>query len=257
MAEEIINNTATVFGEKGEDPALLEAMAKAGVWYGRRKSKTNPRMRSFLFGTRNGVEIFDLPQTHDRIVRAGKFLQSVVAQGGTILVVGTTPASQELAQGLANRFGFPWVTERWLGGTLTNFKTISLRLQHFLKLRADRDAGRLEKYTKKERSDFDKEIRRLTTLFGGLEKLTELPKAVLVINAGAHETAIREALRLKIPVVTIMNSDSNPEKVPYAIPANDSARASIAWILEALTPYLEAGKAEAASKVVKEVGVKK
>lgn len=253
MSEEITKEIAQIAEGKGADTALLETMAKAGVWYGRRKSKTNPRMRPFIFSTRNGIEIFDLVQTQEYLARAGSFLQSVVAEGGSVLVVGTTPAGQELTRALAEKFGFPCVTERWLGGTLTNFKTLSTRIQHFIKLRADRDAGRLEKYTKKERSDFDKEIRRLTMLFGGLEKLTELPKALLVIGATAHETALREAKRLKLPVVAMVNSDMSPEVVSYPIPANDSAKASITWILEALTSYLEAGKAEAAVRKAEKV----
>lgn len=249
MAEEATLSFPRVPGDaNGENQALLEAMAKAGVWYGRRKSVTNPKMRPLIFSTRNGVEIFDLPQTWERIEAAAAFLKGIASEGGTILVVGTTPPAQEAARGMGEKFGFPTVTVRWLGGTLTNFKTLSARIDYYRKLRADREAGRLEKYTKKERSDFDKEIRRLETLFGGLEMLRELPRALLVLGASAHETALREAKRLKIPVVAIVNSDGDPTAVAHAIPANDRARASIQWVAAALAVALAEGREEAKSR---------
>lgn len=255
MTEEAIKEVS-VQDEKGIDPSLLEAMAKAGVWYGRKKSKTNPRMRGFIYTTRNGVEIFDLPQTWEKIEAAGAFLRGIIAHGGSLLVVGTTPAGQGIAKKVGEMFGFPYVTERWLGGTLTNFKTLSLRIQHFKKLKADREAGRLEKYTKKERSDFNKEIEHLQVLFGGLERLESLPQVILAIGANAHLTAIREALRSKIPVIAIANSDTNPELVTHIIPANDTAKASVTWIVEQFIPFIEAGRKEAMMKK-EEAAVKK
>lgn len=235
-------------GEKPAENPTLEAMARAGVWYGRKKSKTNPKMREYIYGTRNGIEIFDLPQTLACLERAGAFLRDCVREGGSILFVGTTPPVQELTRAAATQLRVPHVIVRWLGGTLTNFKTLSGRMQYYLKLRADRDSGRLVKYTKKEQSEFDKEIRRLERLFGGLETMKELPKAVVVVGAEAHITALRECKRLKIPVVAIANSDTNPELVDYIIPANDKARSSVAWIMERLTKYVEEGMQEREAK---------
>ncbi len=251
MPEDTVIEKATAPAEQAVDPALLEAMARAGVVYGRKKSKTHPRMRPYIFTTRNGIEMFDLTQTWAALERAGAFLQTVVAKSGMILIVGTAPAAKEFVAALAAKFKLPYVVERWLGGTLTNFKTISERLQYYLKLRADRDAGRLEKYTKKERIEFDKEIKRLTTLFGGLEGMTALPQALLIVGASKHATAVREARRMKIPIVALMSTDMNPELIDYPIPGNDNARSSIAWVLGEIEKYLEKGKAEQAAHAEK------
>ncbi len=241
------NEIAVESNMNGEMPAenpTLEAMARAGVWYGRKKSKTNPRMKEYIYGTRNGIEIFDLPQTLVCLEKAATFLKGVVRDGGTILFVGTTPPVQELTRAAAVRLGFPFVTLRWLGGTLTNFKTLSTRIQYYLKLRADRDSGRLAKYTKKEQSGFSKEIQRLERLFGGLETMKDLPRAVVVAGAESHVITLRECKRLKIPAVAIANSDTNPLLVDYIIPANDKARSSVAWIMERLTSAIEEGVKE-------------
>ncbi len=223
-------------------PELLEEMAKAGVLYGRKKTKTHPRMRKYVFATRNGVEILDIAQTWGLLESAAEFLEKTTREKGLILLVGTTPASKTLVKALADKTGLPYVTERWLGGTLTNFKTLSTRLAYFLKLRADREAGRLEKYTKKERLQFDKELSRMSVIFGGLEKMTDLPKALVVLGATSHETAVHEANILHIPLIAVMANDADPDLIQYPIPANDRSRTSLAWILERLERAIEVGK---------------
>lgn len=238
-------NSVLVQESAAIEPALLDELVKAGVLYGRKKSKTHPRMQQYIYTTRNEMEIIDVIQTLSMADRAADFLKAVVAKGGVLLVVGTTPPAKELVKAFSTRFGYPCVTERWLGGTLTNFKTLNARLQHYIKLKADRDGGKLEKYTKKERIQFDKEIERLSALFGGMESLSRLPDALLVVNATAHLTAIREAKRMKIPVVSIMGTDADPDLVNYLIPANDRAKSSIAWFLERLAKGVEEGKKEA------------
>ena len=227
------------------DPALLEEMVKAGVLYGRRKAKTNPRMQRYIFTTRNGAEILDIVQTVPMIERAAQFLAEIVKKKETILFVGTTPASREYVRATAEKFGYPYVTERWLGGTLTNFKTIFQRLQYYLKLKADRQAGRLEKYTKKERTGFDKEIERLTFLFKGLEVITKLPQAIVILGVSSHDTTVREARRLKIPVVGIISSDADPDLIDYPIPANDFSKTSVQWVLQRFESVIEAARKEA------------
>lgn len=248
MPEETKNaeNTSILSDEKlSIDPVLLEELVKAGVLYGRKKSKTHPRMQKYIFTTRNGIEIIDVIQTLGLIDKAAEFLKSVVARGGLILVVGTTPPAKEFTKALAGKFGYPFIIARWLGGTLTNFKTIHDRLQYYIKLKADRAAGRLEKYTKKERTEFDKEIEHLTFLFGGLEPLDRLPEAVIIVNATAHDTAVREARRMKIPIVALASSDADPDVINYLIPANDGAKSSIAWVLGKLETAIDEGKKEA------------
>ena len=224
------------------DMELLQEMAEAGVLFGRKKTKTHPRMKRFIFITRNGSEILDLEKTIKYLEKAGEVIKSLAQKKAVILFVGTTPAAKELVKNLAEKYGFPYVTERWLGGTITNFKTLSKRLQYFIKLKNDREMGRLAKYTKKEQSDFDKEIIRMTPMFGGLEKLERVPDALFVVGSTSHQTAIREARRMDIPVISILSSDANPEEIQYPIPANDRARSSIAWILSVLEKKIIEGK---------------
>lgn len=223
------------------DPVLLEELVKAGVLFGRKKTKTHPRMQKYIFTTRNDIEIIDVVQTLGLVDRAADFLRETAKKGGLILFVGTTPAAKELVKALAVKFNYPYVTERWLGGTLTNWKTLHERIAYFIKLKSDRESGKLEKYTKKERIEFDKEILRMTTLFGGLELLVKPPDALVVVGASAHLTAIREAKRINIPIVCLMSSDADPDLAAYPIPGNDRARPSIAWVLGKLEAAIAEG----------------
>ena len=226
------------------DPLILEEMVKAGVLYGRKKTKTHPKMKPFIFTTRNGIEILDLPKTMQALEKAAEFWKEVAKKGGLILVVGTKPAAQELTENFAKKFSISFVIKRWLGGTLTNFKTISKRIQYYMNLKSDKATGKLEKYTKKERVEFDKEIERLNGFFVGLERLARLPDVLVIINANEHITAIREAKRLKIPIVAILSTDTDPELANYPIPANDNSKTSIAWILGKLEAKIEEGARE-------------
>ena len=226
------------------DPLIMEEMVKAGVLYGRKKSKTHPRMKDFVFATRNGIEILDLPKTMQALEKAAEFLKEIAKKDGIIIVVGTKPVCQELAENFAKKFSMSFVVKRWLGGTLTNFKTISKRIQYYMNLKADKASGKLAKYTKKEQVAFDKEIERLNGFFIGLERLTKLPDTLIVIDANEHITAVREAKRLKIPVVAILSTDTDPEAVEYPIPANDNSKTSIAWILGKLEAKIAEGVRE-------------
>ncbi len=226
--------------------ALYEEMAKVGVLFGRRRSKSNPKMKSFIHTTRGGFDVIDLAQTKAGIEKAQAFLKELVKKGQTLLIAGTTPAGQGPATKFAEKYALPNVTGRWLGGTLSNFETLSKRIQHLITRKADKVAGRLDKYTKKERVVIDKEIERLTKLFGGLEKMNMIPGALLVIGAPAHKTAILEAKRVKIPVIAIANTDSNPDLIDYLIPANDSSVGSIEYILAELDKAIAQGIKEKA-----------
>lgn len=250
-----IENEITTIGEKANiDPALLDEVVKAGILYGRKKTKTHPRMREYIYTTRNGIEIIDVARTLLLIDAASDFLRNTVRTGGSLLFIGTTPAAKETIANIAQQTAFPYVTERWLGGTLTNFKTIYQRLQYYLKLKSDLAAGRLEKYTKKERVGFSKEIVRMDILFGGLELLNKLPQAIVVAGAGANETAVREALKLHIPIVSLISTDSDPDLIDYPIPCNDRAKSSITWVFNRLEKAVLEGKEElkkVATSVVK------
>lgn len=237
--------------------ALFEELAKVGVVFGRRRSKTNPKMKPYIHATRTGFELFDLSKTLNAIEEAQEFLKEVVKKGQLLLVAATTPAGEAPATKFADKYALPRVTLRWLGGTLSNFETLSKRISHLITRKADKIAGRLDKYTKKERVVIDKEIERLTKLFGGLEKMQMLPGALLVIGAEQHRTAIREANRMKIPVIAIANTDTNPDGIKYLIPANDNSVSSIEYILGRLDEAVAKGIKEKAIASVPPAVVKK
>lgn len=223
-----------------EKKALLIEMSKAGIFYGRRKSKTHPRMKQFVYATRNGIEIIDVAQTLDRLDAAAGFLRSV-AKEGNVLVVGVKPSIKVVLENFAKKYKFPFVVERWIGGLLTNFKVIRTRIEYFIKLKEDKESGRLDKYTKKERLNIDRQLEKMEAMFGGVQNMSGLPKALFVVDPAAHKTAVREALRLGIPIIAIMNTDSDPDAVAYPVPANTNTKASIEWILNYLSKNLESG----------------
>ena len=214
------------------DKAALEEMIKAGIFYGRKKSKTNPKMKDFIFGARNSIEIIDLSETARLLEDAGKFLKDIFEKKpkAQILLVGTHPSAEAAVKGLAKKFSFPYVTTRWIGGTLTNFKTINARVEKFKDLKTKKASGALDKYTKKEQLEFSKEIERMERIFAGIQNMSELPDVLLVFNAKLHETAIREAKITKVPVIAVLNTDSDPSRVEFPIASNDSTKPSINWI---------------------------
>ncbi len=216
-------------------------MMDAGVFYGRKKSKTNPKMRPFVLANRGGIEIINLQKTEEMMDAAAAFIKERSRNNGLVLLVGTQPAANAGISALAAQFNMPYVTTRWVGGTLTNFHIINKRVEHFKKLRTDLASGALEKYTKKERLDMEKEMKRLEELMGGLENLTKEPDVVVVIDPILHHTAINEANTKKIPVVALANVDADPDKIAYPVPGNDKAKKSIEWFIERVGRAYEEG----------------
>lgn len=215
-----------------EEMAAVEEMIDAGVLHGRKHSRLNPKMSKYILNTRRGIDIFDLLQTKSLLEKAIVFLKDLMDKDLPVLVVCTKPAIKDLARDFAGKFNFPYVTERWLGGTLTNFGTISKRVGYLKKLEEDKESGMLEKYTKKERLMMDRNLAKMERLFGGIKNLTELPAALLIIDVADHKIAVSEANRVKIPIIGLINTDGNPELVKYPIPCNDNARPSITWVLD-------------------------
>jgi small subunit ribosomal protein S2 len=213
---------------------VLEEMMRVGLFLGHRKSKTHPRMRPYIHTTRNAMEIIDMVMTLESLDTALEFIKSKVAKGGSIMMVGTTPVAKEAVKEYAEKLNFPYVVERWLGGTLTNFKTLSKRVAYFKKLKDDKATGKLDKYTKKERLDIDREIAKLHTNFNGTENMEILPQAMFVVDATHNMIAVKEGKKMGIPVIAMMNTDLNPEIVEYPIPCNDRTKEGIKWILEKL-----------------------
>ena len=223
-----------------EDLKILEEMMRAGLMYGHKKSKTNPKFRKYIYTTRNGIEIIDLVQTLEALDKAIEFLKSKMKDGGGVLLIATQPSAKEAAEKLAKKFNFSYVSGRWIGGLLTNFKVLSRRIEYFKKLKSDLEKGRLEKYTKKERVIFGRSIARMQMMFEGMENLEKIPDVLFLIDTSikSHITALREARRLKIKTIAIIDSDDNPELVDYPIPANDHAKISIEWLINVITDKL-------------------
>lgn len=231
--------------EASSADAELNEMVKAGVHLGHAKSKNHPSMQDFIFGVRNTISILDLTKTKEKLAGALNFLKSIAERGGIVLLAGTRPAARKIIQEVARSAGMPFFTERWIGGTLTNFKTISKRIEYFKKLKNDLSIGALQKYTKKERLDIEREIKRFEELLGGLQGLERLPDLLLVIDPVLHITAVREARKLKIPIVSLVNTDADPDFIDYPVPGNTTARKSIDWFLLKVEEALRQAKSEA------------
>ena len=221
-----------------EHAAILREMIAAGVATGRKKSSANPKMDGYVFTYARGVAVMDIEQTLALTDKAAAFLKTLMDEKRAILMLGSQAAARDFVQTFAEKHGFMYIVNRWLGGTLTNFKTISQRIEYFKKLKADKASGALDKYTKKENVVFDRTISNLTVSFSGMEEMTSLPAAIFVVDAGAHDIAIREARRMHIPIVAIMNNDNDPRGIEYPIPANDNSRSSLSWIFARLEEKL-------------------
>jgi len=217
-------------------------MMDAGVFYGRKKNKTNPKMRQFVLANRGGIEIINLQKTTEFLDKATEFIKEKVRENALVLLVGAEPAAEMNIRALAKKFTMPYVVVRWIGGTITNFKIISKRVEYLKKLRADFASGALiEKYTKKERLEMEREMNRLEELMGGLEHLNREPDVVVMINPVFHATALAEARIKKIPVIAFANVDANPDEVDYLVPGNDKAKKSIDWFLGKIEKAIEEG----------------
>ncbi len=217
------------------------AMIDAGVFYGRKKSKTNPKMRQFVFMNRGGIDVINLQKTAELLDEASKFVKEKARNNGTFLFVGTESAAEASVLAIAKEFGMPYVTLRWVGGAITNFKVISKRIEHLKKTRIDLATGALDKYTKKERLDMEKEVKRLEELMGGLEEMQREPDVLVVVNPVVHNAAVREAKRKNIPIVALANMDADPDIIDYLVPGNDKAKSSIAWFLQNIEKAIKDG----------------
>jgi small subunit ribosomal protein S2 len=225
-------------------------MIDAGVFYGRKKSKTNPKMRSYVLTNRGGIEIINLQKTSEALVEAMAFVKEKAKAGAMMLFVGTEPAAEASILKIATKFKMPYVNLRWIGGSITNYKIISSRVDYLKKVRADLASGALvDKYTKKERLEMEREVKRLESLMGGLENLSREPEVLIMIDPDLHDTAVREAVIKKIPIVALANVDANPDVIDYLVPGNDKARKSIEWFLGHVEKAIEEG--EAARNLVK------
>ncbi len=208
----------------------MRQLLEAGVHFGHQTRRWNPKMKRFIYGDRNGIYIVDLRQTVDAIQSAYSFLRDLVSRGGTVLFVGTKRQAQESIVYHANRVGMPLVTERWLGGMLTNFETIKGRIGRLRELEAMEEQGLFEILPKKEVLSLQRERDKLETSLGGIRNMSRLPDAVWVVDTVKEEIAVNEANRLKIPVIAILDTNCDPDLVQFPIPGNDDAIRSVALL---------------------------
>jgi small subunit ribosomal protein S2 len=201
----------------------MRQLLEAGVHFGHQTRRWNPKMRRFIFGERNGIYIVDLHQTLDRIDTAYKFVRDTVADGGTVLFVGTKKQAQEPVEKQAERSGMPYINFRWLGGMLTNFQTVHARVSKLRELQRVVDSGEIDQMPKKEGLKVRRDLAKLERNLGGIKNLEKLPAAVFVIDTKKEHIAVTEANRLKIPVVAVVDTNCDPDIIDFVIPGNDDA----------------------------------
>ena len=201
----------------------MKQLLEAGVHFGHQTRRWNPKMKPFIFMDRNGIHIIDLQQTVTRLNEAYKFVQQLVANGETILFVGTKKQAQEAVAEEAKRSGMYYVNQRWLGGMLTNFQTIQSRIRYLRDLEARRDRGDFERLPKKEVQRLQDDIARLERTLGGIKDMRRLPGALFIIDTRKERTAVLEARRLEIPIIALADTNCDPDEMDYPIPANDDA----------------------------------
>ena len=231
---------------------LVQSLLEAGVHFGHQTKKWNPRMKPYIFGEKSGIHIIDLEKTVDHLTKACNFIREVASQGAPILFVGTKPQAQEIIQSEAKRCGMFYVNNRWLGGMLTNYQTIRNSVRRYKKLLTMREDGTFEALTKKEVAELEKDISKLEKNLAGVAEMTKLPGALFVVDAHRETIAVKEANRLRIPVISIVDTDSNPETVQYPIPGNDDAIRSIKLIARIVTDSLVEGLQKIEKKSDKE-----
>ena len=220
----------------------MKLMLESGVHFGHRTNKAHPKMRPYIFTQRNGVHILNLQITQKALKEAYALVRDTVAKGGTVLFVGTKRQAQETIANEATRCGMPYVNYRWLGGTLTNWRTISQRIRKLEELERMRDSGVLDRLPKKEAIRTQRLIERLQARLGGLRTMKGLPDLLFVVDVCREETAIKEANRLEIPVIAMVDSNCDPSRVDYVIPANDDAIRSIKLIVGKIADAVIEGK---------------
>lgn len=221
---------------------ITREMMKAGLHFGHKKTFNHPRASYFIVKSYEAIAGIDLKETLRALDRALDFIKEIVSKEGQILFVGTTPGARDLVKELAEKYHFSYVTERWLGGTLTNFKTLTQRIKTLKELEEQKTAGAWEKYTKKERISLEKEMNQLQRKFTGIRNLTKPPEALFIVDTGSNNIAVREARLLEIPIMGILDTDDDPSIIDYPIPANDSAKSSIQYLLNKVEKAIEEGQ---------------
>ncbi|MGK6306342.1 30S ribosomal protein S2 [Variovorax sp. DT-64] len=230
----------------------MREMLEAGVHFGHQTRFWNPKMAPYIFGHRNKIHIINLEKTLPMFQEAMKYAKQLTANRGTILMVGTKRQAREIVAAEARRAGVPYVDTRWLGGMLTNFKTVKTSIKRLKDMKAQQEAG-LDNLSKKEQLTFTREIEKLEKDIGGIQDMNALPDAIFVIDVGFHKIAVAEAKKLGIPLIGVVDSNHSPEGIDYVIPGNDDSSKAVTLYARGIADAIIEGRSSAASDVVKAV----
>jgi small subunit ribosomal protein S2 len=230
----------------------MREMLEAGVHFGHQTRFWNPKMAPFIFGHRNKIHIVNLEKTLPMFEEAAKFVKQLSSNRGTVLMVGTKRQSRDIVAQEAQRAGVPYVEQRWLGGMLTNFKTVKTSIKRLKDMQAQKEAG-LESMSKKEQLMFARQLEKLEKDIGGIQDMPALPDAIFVIDVGYHKIAIAEAQKLGIPLIGVVDTNHSPEGIDYVIPGNDDSAKAVALYARGIADAILEGRANAVNDVVKAV----
>ncbi len=219
----------------------MKDLLEAGVHFGHRTRRWNPKMRPYIFTERSGIHIIDLQQTLQHLNDYAAMVRDVIAKGGTVLFVGTKRQAQATVRQEADRCGMPYINQRWLGGTLTNWVTIKQRIDYLLQMERRVDAGEFRTLSKKEQLDIEREIEKLNKRIGGLKTLRRLPEMLFIVDINTEDLAVMEANKLKIPTIAMVDTNSNPDLVDYVIPSNDDAIRAVKLIVSVIADAVDEG----------------
>lgn len=232
----------------------MRQMLEAGVHFGHQTRFWNPKMAQYIFGHRNKIHIINLERTLDNFNGASKFVRQLTANRGTVLFVGTKRQAREIVVEEAQRASMPYVDQRWLGGMLTNFKTVKVSIKRLKEMEQMSQEGGLERMSKKEALTTQREIEKLNKSIGGIKDMVALPDAIFVIDVGYHKIAIQEATKLGIPVVAVVDTNHSPEGVTYVIPGNDDSSRAVRLYARGIADAVLEGKSQSMAGVVQAVG---
>lgn len=230
----------------------IKELLEAGAHFGHQTSRWHPRMKQYIFTKRDGIHIIDLERTASMLEKACEFIKQVAAEGGDVMFVGTKKQAHDAIEEEARRCGMFFVNQRWIGGTLTNFATIQARIDYLVRLEDQQARGGFNRLPKKEILKIEEKIARLNRQMGGIKEMTRLPAALFIIDTTKEGIAITEAKRIGVPIVAVVDSNSNPVDIDYPIPANDDAIRAIRLVCSKMSDSILAGKAQAVMETTEE-----
>lgn len=228
----------------------MKALLEAGVHFGHQTKRWNPKMGKYIYATRNDIHIIDLQISVDHVEAAYQFVKSVVQDGKSVLFVGTKKQAQDAIKQEAERCGMYYINQRWLGGTLTNFKTVRGTIKRLKDMEQQLEDGSAANLTKKEALDFQRNVEKLNKSIGGIKEMSALPDALFIVDVGYHKIAIQEANKLGIPVIGIVDTNHSPDGVDYVVPGNDDSSKAVAIYARGIADAVLAGRADSQTEIV-------